>query len=183
MPVANRYHDNQLLRPLCQDWRNMGVWVHWVMIGLLALVTIVLSITLIVVAQDRPLTPLEAILFQVVILAAGLAASYMIGKNAAMEAAREVIRPYTRSAFRRVLSLYKSMYNLSVRIEVMQEEGYDPRLDVIRAVVDEQIPSGRDALEDWRDIIPDDVDEMLQRYGENDDSGETYSRQNRTDSQ
>lgn len=110
----------------------MGVWVRWVVIGLLALVTVVLSITLIVVAQGKPLTLLEA--------------------------AREVIRPYTRSAFRRVLSLYKSMYNLSVRIEVMQEEGLDSRLDVIRAVVYEQIPSGRDALEDWRDIIPDDVE-------------------------
>ena len=71
------------------------------------------------------------------------------------------------------------MYNLSVRIEVMQEEGYDSRLDVIRAIVDEQIPTGRDALEDWRDIIPGDVDEMLQRYGEDDNSGETYSRQGR----
>lgn len=162
----------------------MGVWVQWTVIGLLTLVTIVLSITLIIVSQGRPLTPLEAILFQVVILATGVGASYMIGKYTAMEAAREMIRPYTRSAFRRVLSLYKSMYNLSVRIEAMQEEGYDPRLDVIRAVVDEQIPSGRDALEDWRDIIPsDDVDEMLQRYSQNDDSGETYSRQDRTDSQ
>lgn len=161
----------------------MRVWVHWTAISLLALVTVALSVTLIFVAQNRPLTPLEGILFQVVILAAGLAASYRIGKTTSMETAREVIRPYTRSAFRRVLSLYKSMYNLSVRIETMQEEGYDPRLDVIRAVVDEQIPSGRDALEDWRDIIPDDVDEMLQRYGENDNPGQTYSWQGSTGSQ
>ena len=161
----------------------MRVWVHWIVIGLLAGVTVVLSVTLISVAQSRPLTPLEGILFQAVILAAGVGASYMIGKSTALEAARETIRPYTRSAFRRVLSLYKSMYSLSVRIEAMQEEGYDPRLDVIRAVVDEQIPSGRDALEDWRDIIPDDVDEMLQRYGENDNSGQTYSWQGSTGSQ
>ena len=38
-------------------------------------------------------------------------------------------------------------------------------------MVDGQIVAGQDALEDWRDIIPDDVDEMLERYGENDDSG------------
>jgi hypothetical protein len=36
--------------------------------------------------------------------------------------------------------------------------------------VDGQIVTGKDALEDWRDIIPDDVDEMLERYDENDDS-------------
>ena len=96
-----------------------------------------------------------------------------------MAAARELIRPYARSAFRRVLSLYKSMHSLSGRIEVMQEAGYDSRLDVIRAVVDEQISTGRYTLEDWRDIIPDDVDEMLQRYGEDDNSGETHSWQGR----
>ena len=162
-----------------REERPKRIWVEWGVIVLLAVITIVLSAILIIVAQSRPLTPLEGILLQVVILAAGVGASYMIGKNAAMEAARELIRPYARSAFRRVLSLYKSMYNLSVRIEVMQEEGYDSRLDVIRAIVDEQIPTGRDALEDWRDIIPGDVDEMLQRYGEDDNSGETYSRQGR----
>ena len=62
------------------------------------------------------------------------------------------------------------MYNLSVRLEGFQREGHDHRLDVIRAVVDGQIVTGKDALEDWRDIIPDDVDEMLERYDENDDS-------------
>ena len=154
----------------------MRVWVHRGVIAFLVVTAIALSVILIFVAQSRPLTPLEGILFQVVILATGVGASYMISKSAAMEAAQETIRPYTRSAFRRVLSLYKSMHSLSVRIEAMQEESYDPRLDVIRAIVDEQIPSGRDALEDWRDIIPDDdVDEMLQRYGENGRS-KTYSR-------
>ena len=149
----------------------MRFWPHWIVITILAVITIVLSAILIFVAQNRPLTPLEGILLQIVILAAGLGASYMFGRNAAMEAAREVVRPHARSAFRRVLSLHRGIYDLSVRIDEMQEEGYDHRLDVIRAAVDAQIGTGRDALEDWRDIIPDDVDEMLQRYGENDDSG------------
>ena len=149
----------------------MRVWVYWGVIILLAVITVGLSISLIFVAQSRPLTPLEGVLFQLVILAAGLSASYMIGKNAAMEAARGLILPHARSAFRRVLSLYASLDNLSGMIEGMRRDAPDHRLDVIHAIVDGQIYTGEDALEDWRDIIPDDVDDMLQRYSRNDDSG------------
>ena len=134
------------------------------MISLLAVITIVLSVILIFVAQSRPLTPLEGVLLQVVILAAGLGASYMIGKNAAMEAARSIIRPHARSAFRRVYNLYASLYRLSTRIEMPNDQNPDHRLQLIRALVDEQFATGGDALEDWRDIIPEDVDEMERRY-------------------
>ena len=134
------------------------------MISLLAVITIVLSVILIFVAQSRPLTPLEGVLLQVVILAAGLGASYMIGKNAAMEAARSIIRPHARSAFRRVYNLYASLYRLSTRIEMLNDQNPDHRLQLIRALVDEQFATGGDALEDWRDIIPEDVDEMERRY-------------------
>ena len=150
----------------------------------------------------RAPTPFETGLFQVVILIAGLLGSYMYGKNAAADAARDVIRPHARSAFRRVFSLYKSLYNLSNRIETMQRDAPDPRLDVIKTAVDEQISAGQDALEDWRDIIEDDVDEILERDGsidwksyghsnageitgsrerrsENHDSSQTDSRQGR----
>ena len=142
----------------------MRVWIHRIVIGLLAVITIVLSVILIFVAQSRSLTPLEGILFQVVILAAGLGASYMIGKNAAMEAARSIIRPHARSAFRRVYNLYASLYRLSTRIEMLNDQNPDHRLQLIRALVDEQFATGGDALEDWRDIIPEDVDEMERRY-------------------
>ena len=142
----------------------MRVWIHRIVIGLLAVITIVLSVILIFVAQSRPLTPLEGVLLQVVILAAGLGASYMIGKNAAMEAARSIIRPHARSAFRRVYNLYASLYRLSTRIEMLNDQNPDHRLQLIRALVDEQFATGGDALEDWRDIIPEDVDEMERRY-------------------
>ena len=151
---------------------------------------------------QRAPTPFETGLFQVVILITGLLGSYMYGKNAAADAARDVIRPHARSAFRRVFSLYKSLYNLSDRIETMRSDDPDPRLDVIKTAVDEQITTGQDALEDWRDIIEDDVDEILERDGsidwrsyghnyageitdnrerrsENHDSSQTDSRQGR----
>ena len=113
----------------------------------------------------RAPTPFETGLFQVVILITGLLGSYMYGKNSAADAARDVIRPHARSAFRRVFSLYKSLYNLSDMLETMRSDDPDPRLDVIKTAVDEQISAGQDALEDWRDIIQDDVDEILERDG------------------
>ena len=154
----------------------------------------------------RAPTPFETVLFQIVILITGLLGSYMYGKNSAAQAARDVIRPHARSAFRRVFSLYKSLYNLSDRIEEMRRDDPDPRLDVIQTTVDEQITTGQDALEDWRDIIQDDVDEILERdgsidwrsygrnvageitddterRGENHDSDQTDSRQSRSRSE
>ena len=117
-------------------------------------------------AFSRQLTSVENVLFQILMLAAGISGSFIFGRNSSLRAAREVIRPHARSAFRRALSLYKSLYGLSIRIESLQEEGRDPRLDLVRAIVDEQIVAGLDAMEDWRDIIEDDVDEILERYGE-----------------
>ena len=134
-------------------------------------------------ASSRQLTSVENVLFQILMLAAGLSGSFIAGRNSSLQAAREMIRPHARSAFRRALSLHRSLYGLSMRIEALQEEGRDPRLDVVRAVVDEQIVAGLDAMEDWRDIIEDDVDEILERYGEKHEANPTRSRQGRAGSE
>ena len=133
--------------------------------------SVVVSVVAIVVASSRALTPLESILFQVVALGSGLSGSFLFGRIFARDAARDMIRPHARSAFRRVFSLYKRLYNLSVQIELWQETEYNPQSEVIRAILDEQIVRGRDALEDWRDIIPEDVDEMLREDDRDDYSG------------
>ena len=142
-----------------------GSW-HLFFSLVLVVVSVGVSALMINVASHREVSSVESILFQVVILGTGLSGSFLFGRSSAADTARDVIRPHARSAFRRVLSLYKIMYDLSVRIEGFQQEGYDRRLDVIRAVVDGQIVTGQDALEDWRDIIPDDVEEIERRYRE-----------------
>ncbi len=108
----------------------------------------------------RAPTPFETLLFQVVILVTGLLGSYIYGKNSAAEAAWDVIRPHARSAIRRARSLRRSLGRLSERIETMQEENPDHRLEVIHAVITEQAEVSQDALDDWRDVIPDDVADM-----------------------
>ena len=47
-----------------------------------------------------------------------------------------------------------------------QEASEGHALDVIEAIVLEQIPTGADALEDWRDIVPDDVADVERRLRE-----------------
>ena len=144
----------------------------YLIFGLALIATsVVVSVVAIVVASSRALTPLESILFQVVALGSGLSGSFLFGRIFARDAARDMIRPHARSAFRRVFSLYKRLYNLSVQIELWQETEYNPQSEVIRAILDEQIVRGRDALEDWRDIIPEDVDEMLREDDRDDYSG------------
>ena len=146
-----------------------GAW-GYALGGVLVSVSLAFAAVMVFAASSRELSPLESSLFQAVILGGGLSGSFLFGRMSAMQAARDVIRPHARSAFRRVLSLHRSLYSLSVRIETLQEEGDDRRLEVVRAVVDEQIVAGGDAMEDWRDIIEDDVDEILERYGKRDDA-------------
>lgn len=119
-----------------------------------------IAVWVVFVASSRQLTPLESALFQILALAAGISGSFIFGRIAAMKASRDIIRPHARAAFRRVLFLRRSLIRLSVRIETMQDERYDHRLDLIHAVVNEQADVSQDALDDWRDVIPHGIADM-----------------------
>ena len=138
-------------------------WLLWVIPLILILV---LLAAVIIVASIRDLTSLEIIMFQVLTLGVGLFGSFWLGRFSAMEAARDVVRPHARSALRTILSLHDSLSRLSGRIEEFKGEGADHRLDIIQSTIHEQIPIGRSAVEDWRDVVPDDVDEVLKRWVE-----------------
>ncbi len=86
----------------------------------LGLAFIVALGAMVAVSSVRPLSQVEAILFQLVTLTAGLLGSYRFGRNAAREGAFEIIRPHARSALRSILTLHTSMYRLSLRIEEMK---------------------------------------------------------------
>ncbi len=120
---------------------------------------------MIVTSSIRQLSHLETVLFQVVTLATGLLGSYRFGRVAAREAAYEMIRPHARSAIRRILELRDSLFRLSARIEDFKQDADDDRhLSIIQAIIDEQIPTGGSAVEDWRDIVPEDVDQILEAW-------------------
>lgn len=122
------------------------------------------------IASSRQLTPLENTLFQILILAAGLSGSFIAGRNSSLQAARDMIRPHARSAFRRLFSMNRSLQTLSAMISEMRRDKPDQRLDTIQFLVNEQIWTGQDSLADWSDIIPEDIAEIERRQAQNDNA-------------
>ena len=77
-----------------------------------------------------------------------------------------MVKPYAKSAFRRLLSLY---HNLARAATVIQsgrvsdfQENYQVTLARLEEIVAAQLITADDALEDWRDIVPEDVKELNQ---------------------
>lgn len=119
------------------------------------------------VTTTRTLTGLESVLLQIFTLVTGLVGSFMFGRQSAQEAAKELIKPHARSAFRRLLSLYDSLSRVAYTIESSQnfdsQEDYQIAFAKLEGIVVEQLTTASDALEDWSDIVPEDVEELRQR--------------------
>ncbi len=122
-----------------------------------------LTVFVVEASSTRPLTALEASMFQILILAISLGASYVFAQKSASVAAQDLIRPHARSAFRRVVRVYVSLDQLARMIDSLRQRtsGAERQdLDLIQAVIEQQIPTIGDALEDWRDIVPKEVEEI-----------------------
>lgn len=131
-------------------------------------ISVAAAVFCVLISSKRPLTALEGTLFQVLSLLAGLEGSYLFGLNSAREAAGDLVKPHARSSFRRVWSLYMSLSRLAEAIDrarSSQENASNQAapLDTIQAIVVEQIATAGDALEDWRDVVPEDVEEVEKR--------------------
>jgi hypothetical protein len=132
----------------------------------LVIASIALAAIFIMTASKRPLTQLEMVFFQVITLSLSISGAFIFGRESAMRAAREIIKPHARSAFRRLLSLYNSLSRLAASIadaRSSQSVKINPILDKLEAIVTEQIVTADDALQDWADIVPDDVDEIRKK--------------------
>lgn len=136
----------------------------WGAVGLL-LLSAVGVVVLVVVSSERTLSSLEGTLLQVLILSASLAGSFIHGRQSAQLAARELVKPAARSAFRRVLGLYASLGRLAETVQRLRSDagGTHDRLDIVEALITEQQASVNDAMEDWRDLVPDDVADVERR--------------------
>lgn len=134
--------------------------------GFLILSSIIVAIVFSMIASKRTLTQLESIMLQTFSLSAGLIGSFVFGKQSAEQAAKELIKPHARSAFRRLIFLYQSLSRLAKAIEkgkqkTISDNNEGAVLEKIEAIVVEQIATADDALEDWRDIVPEDVEELI----------------------
>jgi hypothetical protein len=127
--------------------------------------SVVVAAAFVIVATLRDLSSLENVLLQIFSLGLGLAGSYTLGQESAREGARDLMKPHARSAFRRLISLYRGLSRVAAEIatsrETMTREQFAiSSLDRLDGIVTEQIATAADALEDWGDIVPDDVAEL-----------------------
>jgi signal transduction histidine kinase len=90
------------------------------------------------------------------------------------------MRASARSAFRRVTRLYEAFGRLVDSIEdrrqLLQEQlvssnpndlhSVEAALDLLRVQVTEQLGTANDAMDDWRDLVPDQVEELERRARE-----------------
>ena len=141
--------------------------LNWVLACLLVLIAVGISVLVVYTTTTRILTAVESTIWQVFILTVGLAGSFIFGRQSAKQAAREIIKPHARSAFRRLVSLYESLSRASTEIQSLDNsespEDYRVTIGKLDAIVTEQLSTADDALEDWRDIVPEDVEELKQK--------------------
>lgn len=140
-------------------------------IGSVGIVLIILGILgiagLVSIAATRSMTTLENVFLQALSLVIGIGVSLFISRQSAEKTAREIIKPHAKSAFRRLLSLYESLSRASTIIKSLDEpqslEEYRVGLAMLDAIVTEQLATADDALEDWSDVVPEDVEELSQK--------------------
>jgi len=143
----------------------------------LIVLSFLVSIFVVIVSGSRDLTDLENVLLQLMILIFSLIGSFLFGKRSAKQAAQEIIRPHARSAFRRVLSLYDSLSRVAFNIQDWRDRQFDEvvLIEKLNAIVIEQISSADHALDDWQDIIPEEVEEIRKKHSR---KGQEKSKEN-----
>lgn len=154
--------------------RSNGRWVRWLVPAVFIALSLILAVVTVRVGTEQEPNRLAASLLQGITIVVGTVGSFLLGRNSSEESARELIRPHARSAFRRVLNLYRALGRQReaiagegvrlAEVSVETSEGRVVSLDHAQAslvalsyIVVEQISTADDALEDWRDIVPDEV--------------------------
>lgn len=130
-------------------------------------IAVAVAIAFVVLSAIRDMTNIETAAFQSFSLIAGLIGSYIYGKRSAKESASEMLKPHARSAFRRLISLYRSLSRVATEVQACNSDS-DSRtkemaLSRIEAIVTEQIATAGDALHDWHDIVPNEVEGLRAR--------------------
>ena len=104
------------------------------------------------VAMVRTLTPAEAAIGELIVLIGGVAGSFLVSRG--------VMRGHARSAFRRLISMYQGFGRIKVLIEANQPEESETALLRIGEIASIHYDTVKDALDDWHDLVPREVDEL-----------------------
>jgi len=156
-------------KPKRSGW---GIWVF-------GIITLVLAACTVGVGVQQTPNKLATALLQVMTVLFGVLTSYIYSKISTRDAAREIIRPHARASIRRSVNLYRALERqvdaLIQHYETLQEATRQD--DKGREVVDisdvawsisglqhlvtEQLATAADSLEDWRDIVPEEVEKIF----------------------
>ena len=110
----------------------------------------------VVLLNGGPLGYLGTVVFQFLFTMVGVVVSYEIGKKDSS--------PISKAAFRRVVALAARTGRLKMFLkDSYAESGYDTRFQVPIALAEEQDADINDIIEDWRDIVPREVQEIEEK--------------------
>ncbi len=133
---------------------------------------------------DRDLTRMEAAFIQTASLALAAVASYLIGRFSFRQSLHDALRLYSGPAMRRVLSIG---LGLRATVQVLQDRraalGADGRrsvplsevalmLDAAENMLRAQIQAAVDAIEDWKDLVPEEFAKIEEQLEVSDGSDE-----------
>jgi hypothetical protein len=153
-------------------------WAATLKIVGFGLITVTLAIATVVVGTQPNPNKLATSLLQVMTLLFGVLTSYFYSKISASDTAREVIRPHARASIRRSVTLFRALQRQDSaltehfrELEGLSLEAHDGRRVVdlssvkwsivgLQHLVTEQLATAGDSLEDWRDIVPEEVDRI-----------------------
>jgi hypothetical protein len=128
--------------------------------GALAVLGIGVAGFYVFISSTRSLTPLESVLLQLMSLAFSLVGSFLLGRRFTKGI------PSARSAFRRLQALYHGLSIIAAAIESSRTsesiEEYRNVMSLLEGLVCSQLVTADDALEDWKDIVPEDVADLQQ---------------------
>lgn len=116
--------------------------------------------------RENPKERIELSL-QLLGIAAGLVGTAWGARVSARDSGREYIKAHARPAFRQLVILYQSISEVARIIEsaenAMDIHEYDIILSELRGIVFGQLNTADSALEQWHDIVPEDVEELYKR--------------------
>jgi hypothetical protein len=143
---------------------------------------VVLLILTIVVTGNPKSTSLENGLLQFISFVFSTAIALAIGYFSAREQGRELVQPHGRKAVRRIVTLGSGIQSFGeilaaerTRMERQAEQSGSVTLSevettftVLASQIDGQLRTVGDAIEDWRDVVPDEVRAIEEQAQRND---------------
>jgi hypothetical protein len=125
---------------------------------------------MLVLTSPKHNTSRENGLYQFIFFAAGVGFSFVIGRASARAGAADVLRPYAKGAIRRLTNLAKGLQALGSTVIAESDyirglaQGDGGKVAIVHvehsyqqllSEIEHQILTTADAMEDWREFVPD----------------------------